>query len=347
MMDKRCSNIADYKPDDVERVVVSELDEIEKHNRHSQPTAILLAGQPGAGKTGLSSMLVKMFQNDVYLINADEYRRYHPNYQNLYRQYGADSVQMTGAFSGAVTERLIQEASGHKINLIIEGTGRTTEVPHRTAALLMGKGYQVELAVMATRPELSLCSTLLRFYEMNEGGTVPRATAASAHDHVVDVLPDNLDTLINDPVISKIAIWNRELNLLYSNENNDVPPSQVLRSYWCHTWSNEEVENIKAAISLLRRKEQQYSLGQGATIDELEKRIQKITLSIDTGKAQERATSMCDAMEDIYNEGKAEGQYETQKDTAFRMLSVGTYSLEEISAISGLSLEEIQSMNAN
>lgn len=346
-MDKRCSNIADYKPDDVERVIVSELDEIEKHNRHSQPTAILLAGQPGAGKTGLSSMLVKMFQNDVYLINADEYRRYHPNYQNLYRQYGADSVQMTGAFSGAVTERLIQEASGHKINLIIEGTGRTTEVPHRTAALLMGKGYQVELAVMATRPELSLCSTLLRFYEMNEGGTVPRATAASAHDHVVDVLPDNLDTLINDPAISKIAIWNRELNLLYSNENNDVPPSQVLRSYWCHTWSNEEVENIKAAISLLRRKEQQYSLGQGATIDELEKRIQKITLSIDTGKAQERATSMCDAMEDIYNEGKAEGQYETQKDTAFRMLSVGTYSLEEISAISGLSLEEIQSMNAN
>ena len=346
-MDKRCSNIADYKPDDVERVVVSELDEIEKHNRHSQPTAILLAGQPGAGKTGLSSMLVKMFQNDVYLINADEYRLYHPNYQNLYRQYGADSVQMTGAFSGAVTERLIQEASGHKINLIIEGTGRTTEVPHRTAVLLMGKGYQVELAVMATRPELSLCSTLLRFYEMNEGGTVPRATAASAHDHVVDVLPDNLDTLINDPAISKIAIWNRELNLLYSNENNDVPPSQVLRSYWCHTWSNEEVENIKAAISLLRRKEQQYSLGQGATIDELEKRIQKITLSIDTGKAQERATSMCDAMEDIYNEGKAEGQYETQKATAVRMLSVGTYSLEEISSISGLPLEEIQSMNAN
>ena len=350
-MDKRCSNIADYKPDDVERVVVSELDEIEKHSSHSQPTAILLAGQPGAGKTGLSSMLVKMFQNDVYLINADEYRRYHPNYQNLYRQYGADSVQMTGAFSGAVTERLIQEASGHKINLIIEGTGRTTEVPHRTAALLMEKGYQVELAVMATRPELSLCSTLLRFYEMNEGGTVPRATAASAHDHVVDVLPDNLDTLMKDPVISKIAIWNRELDLLYSNENSDVPPSQVLRSYWCHTWSNEEVENIKSAISLLRRKEQQYSLGQGATIGELEKRIQKIALSIDTRKAQERATAMRDAMENMrlqsYEEGKAEGQYKAQKATAVRMLSVGTYSLEEISAISGLPLEEIQSMNEN
>ena len=72
-------------------------------------------------------------------------------------------------------------------------------------------------------------------------------------------------------------------------------------------------------------------------------------------ETKEGITAMCKVMEDIYNEGKAdgiaegkvEGQYKAQKDTAFRMLSVGTYSLEEISAISGLSLEEIQSMNEN
>lgn len=68
---------------------------------------------------------------------------------------------------------------------------------------------------------------------------------------------------------------------------------------------------------------------------------------------------MCDAMENMrlqsYEEGKAdgiaegkmEGQYEAQKATAVRMLSVGTYSLEDVSSISGLSLEEIQSMNEN
>lgn len=60
---------------------------------------------------------------------------------------------------------------------------------------------------------------------------------------------------------------------------------------------------------------------------------------------------MRDAMENMrlqsYEEGKAEGQYKAQKAIAVRMLSVGTYSLEEISAISGLPLEEIQSMNEN
>ena len=80
-------------------------------------------------------------------------------------------------------------------------------------------------------------------------------------------------------------------------------------------------------------------------------------------ETEEGISVMCKVMEDMrlqsYKEGKAdgiaegkaegkaEGQYKAQKDTAFRMLSVGTYSLEEISSISGLPLGEIQSMNEN
>ena len=72
---------------------------------------------------------------------------------------------------------MIEGLSEQKINMIIEGTGRTTEVPHHTAELLIGQSYGVELAAIAVRPVVSLCSTLLRFYKMNEGGTIPRATA--------------------------------------------------------------------------------------------------------------------------------------------------------------------------
>lgn len=102
---------------------------------------------------------------------------------------------------------MIEGLSEQKINMIIEGTGRTTEVPHHTAELLIGQSYGVELAAIAVRPVVSLCSTLLRFYKMNEGGTIPRATAMDAHDHVVAVLPDNLDKLNADPVLSRVTIW--------------------------------------------------------------------------------------------------------------------------------------------
>lgn len=197
---------------------------------HSQerPRAVLLAGQPGAGKTQLSALAVSLMDGDAAFINADDYRRYHPNYHRLYTEFGSDYVALTGAFSGTVTERLIQRLSGHHLNLVVEGTGRTVEVPRRTAELLTAKGYGVEVGVIAARPEVSLCSTLLRFYQMNEGGTIPRSTAVPAHDEIVSALPGNLDMLTALACISRLRIWDRELNLLYDSTNSTGKPSAAL-----------------------------------------------------------------------------------------------------------------------
>ena len=271
-------NLADFLPSDVEAVVASERNYAARYNRQSEPRAILLAGQPGAGKTVLSSMLNKLLCGNVYFINADEYRRFHPNYKELYARYGSVSVQMTSGFSGAVTERLIHETSERGIHLIIEGTGRTTDVPHRTAELLVKKGYRVELAVIATRPEHSLCSTLLRFYEMNERGTIPRATAMEAHDYVVRVLPDNLDILRDDPVISGITIWDRTPTKIYDSCGTAECPSEVLRQYWNRPWSDEELQDMQRSILRLRHKEEACQLKQSPSIDELERRVQEAAM---------------------------------------------------------------------
>ena len=185
---------------------------------------------------------------------------------------------MTSGFSGAVTERLIHETSERGIHLIIEGTGRTTDVPHRTAELLVKKGYRVELAVIATRPEHSLCSTLLRFYEMNERGTIPRATAMEAHDYVVRVLPDNLDVLRDDPVISGITLWDRTPTKIYDSCGTAECPSEVLRQYWNRPWPDEELQDMQRSILRLRHKEEACQLKQSPSIDELERRVQEAAI---------------------------------------------------------------------
>ena len=242
---------------------------------HYTPHCVLLAGQPGSGKTELSAMLMgSMFAGDAAFINGDEYRRYHPQYRQLYQEFGSDSVQMTSPFSNAVTERLIEELSDLRFNLVIEGTGRTVQVPKATAELLTTKGYTVDMAVIAARPEVSLISTLLRFYRMNEGGTIPRATAISAHDNIVAVLPGNLDTLNSFPCISRLSIWNRELELLFDSSSDVVLPSEVLSEYWHSSWTEDEIRNAKATIDVLREKEQRSQLGQGNAIDELAQRIE-------------------------------------------------------------------------
>ena len=69
----------------VKRTVEREV-ELAKGRYHSQPSprAILLAGQPGAGKTILSSLLQASLDDDAVFINGDDYRRYHPHYSELY-----------------------------------------------------------------------------------------------------------------------------------------------------------------------------------------------------------------------------------------------------------------------
>lgn len=59
---------------------------------------------------------------------------------------------------------------------------------------------------------------------------------------------------------------------------------------------------------------------------------------------------MCRILEDMRNEsrkdGIKEGIKEGMKEAALRMLSAGKYALEEIVAISGLSLEEVSRLQA-
>lgn len=273
-MQGKDTDLSAFREADAASVVERET-ELALTSFHAQerPRAILLAGQPGAGKTRLSSMAVSLMDGNAAFINADDYRRYHPNYRRLYAEYGSDSVGMTRAFSGTVTEALIQRLSDSRLNLVIEGTGRTVEVPRYTAKLLTAKGYAVELAVIAARPEVSLCSTLLRFYQMNEGGTIPRATAVPAHDEIVAALPGNLDALRGLECISRLRIWDRELAPVYDSSADVHSPSTALLGYWERPWSASELEDAWEQVRRLRRDEARYALGQGAVIEELARRL--------------------------------------------------------------------------
>ena len=69
------------------------------------PRAILLAGQPGAGKTVLSDTFVSALEDNVAFVNGDDYRRQHPHYRELYGKYGSDFVDMVSPFSNQVSNK--------------------------------------------------------------------------------------------------------------------------------------------------------------------------------------------------------------------------------------------------
>lgn len=240
------------------------------------PTAILLAGQPGAGKTQLSSYFFRQSKNTSILINGDDYRRYHPNYHAIFVQYPEELVSLTSKFSSAFTEKMIETLSEAHRNLIIEGTGRTTEVPLRTAKLLITKGYQVRMAVIAVRPELSLLSTLHRFCSMSEMGTVPRPTAVLAHNTVIQNLPHNLDILHQSNLFTEMQIIDRRERIVWCSTRAEKMPSEALSAYWKSKWTEDEQKDAEDTITFLLQRENSLSEDQVAIIKNLKSTLEEM-----------------------------------------------------------------------
>ncbi|HEO1935862.1 TPA: zeta toxin family protein [Streptococcus agalactiae] len=219
----------------------------------STPKAVLLGGQSGAGKTTIHRIKQKEFQGNIIIIDGDSFRSQHPNYLALQKEYGKYSVDYTKDFAGKMVEHLIGELSKQSYHLLIEGTLRTTEVPRKTAQLLKSRGYQVSLALIATKPELSYLSTLIRYEELYAiDPNQARATPKEYHDGIVEHLVDNLRELENDKLFNRIQIYQRDRHCVYDSETDKGIAAEVLQECLFGKWSKVEEEMLRVGQERLR-----------------------------------------------------------------------------------------------
>jgi UDP-N-acetylglucosamine kinase len=202
---------------------------VKNKNPATIPTATLLGGQPGAGKTTLHKIIGQREPNTVFIV-GDDFREQHPNFAALNEKYG-DSVPYTAPFAGKMTEAIIERLSDERYNLAIEGTLRTTEVPEKTNALLKNKGYATELCVMAVSAEQSWQGTIERFEQMKTLGMTARATDKVHHDMVAAALPDNLGKLYEGGFFDRLRLYTREKLCIYDSEKTPgVNPRDLIKA---------------------------------------------------------------------------------------------------------------------
>lgn len=130
-------------------------------------------------------------------------------------------VKHVTPYSNRMTEAIISRLSDQGYNLVIEGTGRTTDVPIQTATMLQAKGYETKMYVMAVPKINSYLGTIERYETMYaDDPMTARATPKQAHDIVVKNLPTNLETLHKTGLFSDIRLYNREgVKLLFKFRN--------------------------------------------------------------------------------------------------------------------------------
>ena len=235
------------------------------------PKGFVLGGQPGAGKSNLVGIIRQELNRNVLIINGDEFRRYHPNFDGIQEQYGIDSPKHTAAFSGHMTERVIEKALREGYNISVEGTFRTTETPMRTLEKMREHGYETAVFIQTAPSEVSWQSTLERYQVMELLGETPRATPKEHHDLVVKLLPQNADNVFLSGKADVFKVYSREGLIFDSRERfKEMPSVAIDRELHRNTRRLRILEtNLQEYAHLLSDTQQQVIAGAEELISKL------------------------------------------------------------------------------
>lgn len=202
--------------DAVWRKVISE----SKVTLQDKPQGILLGGQPGAGKSYGTIEIKKRLQNNILIINGDEFRAYHSRYNEIYEKYGKDSSIYTGEFAGKMVAKVRGKAIEKRFNILIEGTFRTSEIPLNEVDNFKNQGYETSIIICTCPKEVSWESTLKRAESQIEANLQPRYVPREHHDTVVNNLANNVKTVFMSGKVGRLEIYSREAKLFDSLSGN-------------------------------------------------------------------------------------------------------------------------------
>ena len=210
------------------------------------PKVIILAGQPGAGKSGLRNQALQHFPEDEppTIVDIDRLRESHPEYQELlakqkkekdYRSAASD-VQYDASNWG---KELIADAREGRRNLIIDGTLKSPDKAEELCKRFKRDGYHVEVHAIAVRYEDSWLSVEKRYHQaIAEGRKILRWVSKEVHDEAYEGMGTSLERLNSreseDRIVDQIKVYRRTFNdekgprLLSDGAPGDTNPALVL-----------------------------------------------------------------------------------------------------------------------
>jgi predicted ABC-type ATPase len=185
------------------------------HSQSTIPTAIILGGQPGAGKSFLVKAVEQEFQKDFIFISTDDLRLYHPAYQKLQKdpKNVQNAANLVNPYASAWTERLIKYCIENKYNLIIDSTlgGNITAV-YDTIDMLRAGGFEFHLRLMAVPSLISKLSIFLRYESQLIEKGFARWTRIEDHDDRFEKIPQVLEQIISNKPPDTIRFFRRKLS---------------------------------------------------------------------------------------------------------------------------------------
>jgi hypothetical protein len=183
-----------------------------KHAADS-PVVVILGAQPGAGKTELERITRTELGGNVVNCNADIFRDFHPQAEEIKQRFEAYYPQITAPFAQEWNIGLREYCEASRLNYILETTFSSGPKMNETIAELQQKGYRVEIKLLAVHPKLSLLSTHVRFEEMKLKENTGRLVGKEAHDNRYYMLAPTLFVVQGAALYNKLQLYGRSITM--------------------------------------------------------------------------------------------------------------------------------------
>lgn len=221
------------------------------------PIIYILGGQPGAGKSSLIEKDLSELPIQPVVINGDEFRKYHPQAQEIYEQHPDKFAEYTDADVRDWTQKIFSHAIENRTNIIFEGTMRTNAICE-TIKKLKNKGYYVNIQALAVPKLDSRLSIYGRYETQMEYDTVARFVSKESHDAAYNGMLNTLNQIEKEGLYDYLSIHTRKGEIIFQSSIN-APKNGVVDAvikYRNKVWGKSKyapyakrVEELKSKIA--------------------------------------------------------------------------------------------------
>jgi len=283
-------------------------DQLNTTSATEYPVAMLIAGQPGAGKGSVEEYLKNELNQNSITIDPDKMRQFHPDQERLQQENDKTAASYTHEDASRWAEKLRDLAIENRRNIIIDGTLKSPEKAENLCKMISEKGYRVEVHAVAVNELQSKLGIVDRYEEgkskLDENGNgYGRWVPEDVHDEAYSGMVKSVGLIENKKLADAVCVHTREDKFIYENKRNEKGEYSQEKPHAVEKithqrekeFSKEEQEKIEKSIA-----ETESLMDKRNAPQEDKNYLSSLSLSIETKIIRDEMRSMAkDTREEI------------------------------------------------
>ena len=193
------------------------------HKKH--PTAFIIAGQPGSGKTRMSSMIIEDYDGDIIQSMSDNFRGFHPRYKQLLKKYGQYAACFSMAQGQYLSDLTMKKAGEESYNILQEGSLENVAHTMNYISYLKEKSYTICVLLRACPKKESWKAIHQLFLQQRlKAPGLSRLITKEFHDKACLSFLSATNDLVAQNLMDRLIIKSPK-GLLY--DSDDMPTEKV------------------------------------------------------------------------------------------------------------------------